>query len=55
MSFGLYVPYKKQITEAANIGVDAKGDAIVGEVREFAKVNPEVTASLIRSWLKDGE
>ena len=47
--------YKKQITEAANIGVDAKGDAIVGEVREFAKVNPEVTASLIRSWLKDGE
>lgn len=48
--------YKRQLMENAQSNNDAKGDAIAGEISDFAKQNPEVTASLIRSWLReDGE
>lgn len=47
--------YKKQLSAAAKGGSDAKNEAIVEEVRDFARTNPEITASLLRSWLKDGE
>lgn len=47
--------YKKQIFEAARAGNSAKEDAIVDEIRDFARGNPEITANLLRSWLKEGE
>ena len=47
--------YKQQLTDAANTGESAKSEAIVEEIRDFAKDNPEITASLLRSWLKEDE
>ncbi len=47
--------YKKQLADAAKSGEDAKGEAIVEEVRLFARENPAITAGLIRSWLKEGD
>ena len=47
--------YKRQLTDAAKASVSAKDDAILDDVRDFAKTNPEITASLIRSWLKEDE
>lgn len=42
---------KRHLKETAeNIN---KGDAITNEVREFAKANPEITANLLRQWLKE--
>lgn len=42
---------KRQLKETAeNVN---KGDAITNEVREFAKANPEITANLLRQWLKE--
>lgn len=34
---------------------DNRENAITNEVKEFAKENPEITASLIRSWLREDE
>lgn len=47
--------YKKQLSDAAKASTNPKEEAIVNEVREFAKENPEITANLLRAWLKDGE
>ena len=47
--------YKKQLGDAAKSGMSAKDDAIMGEVRSFARENPEITANLLRSWLKEGD
>ena len=47
--------YKKQLSAAAKVGENAKSDAIVEEIRDFAKGNPQITANLLRSWLKEGE
>ena len=47
--------HKKHLTDAAKSGENTKNEAIVEEIRDFAKVNPEITANLIRSWLKGGE
>ncbi len=44
---------KNQLKNAA-MG-EAREDAITSEVREFAKNNPEITANLLRNWLKEGE
>ncbi len=44
---------KKQLKNAA-LG-DPGEDAIAGEVRDFARANPEITANLLRNWLKEGE
>ncbi len=44
---------KKQLKNAA-IG-DQSENAIANEVREFARNNPEITANLLRNWLKEGE
>lgn len=46
--------YKRQLSEAKS-GPQPKEAAIMDEVRNFAKDNPEITASLLRSWLKEGE
>lgn len=47
--------HKKELEDAARNGLDPKDEAVVEEVRNFAKGNPEVTANLLRSWLKEGE
>lgn len=44
---------KRQLKDAAQ--ADQSENAIVNEVREFAKTNPEITANLLRTWLKEGE
>lgn len=44
---------KKQIAEAAQAETNPSDGAIVDEIRTFAKDNPEITANLIRSWLKE--
>ena len=46
---------KRQIADAANADNDPSDNAIVQEIRNFAKENPEITASLIRSWLKEDQ
>lgn len=47
--------YKRQLEEAARAKVDTKDVAVTDEVRNFAKQNPEITANLLRSWLKEDE
>lgn len=47
--------YKKQLADMASSPDDAKENAIMTEVRDFAKANPEITANLLRSWLKEDE
>jgi len=47
--------YKKHLESLAKEGMDVKDEAIMNDVRSFAKENPEITANLIRSWLKEGE
>lgn len=44
---------KKQLKNAA-AGEQAE-NAITNEVREFARNNPEITANLLRNWLKEGD
>lgn len=46
--------YKQQLSNAAKAGMDPKDDAIMNEVRGFAHQNPEITANLLRSWIKEG-
>ncbi len=45
--------YKKNLEDIAKGNIDPKNEAIVEEVRDFAKSNPQVTANLIRTWLKE--
>ncbi len=47
--------YKKQLSDSAKSEDELKSDAIVSEIRKFAKHNPQITANLIRSWLKEGD
>lgn len=44
---------KKQLKDAAT--GDQSDSAITNEVRDFARSNPEITANLLRTWLKEGE
>lgn len=45
--------HRRQLQEAAKIS--KMDDAITSEVREFAQTNPEITANLLRAWLKEEE
>ena len=45
--------YKKNLEDIAKGNIDPKNEAIVEEVRDFAKTKPQVTANLIRTWLKE--
>lgn len=47
--------YKQQLEETARAKVETKDNVIADEVRNFAKENPEITANLLRSWLKEDE
>jgi flagellar M-ring protein FliF len=45
--------YKQELASAAKSAVNPKDDAITGEIRQFAQENPEITANLLRNWLKE--
>lgn len=45
---------RKKLRDAALASVNQE-NMITQEVKQFANENPEITASLIRSWLKEGE
>ncbi len=47
--------YKKQLASAAQASDNPTNDAIVEEIRDFAQENPEITANLLRSWMKEGD
>ena len=47
--------YKKELADLAMGDADPKDEAILKEVRNFAKANPKITANLLRSWIKDGD
>lgn len=47
--------YRNKLEEAAKAGAESPDTIIIDEVRNFAKENPEITASLIRGWLKEEE
>lgn len=47
--------YKKTLEDIAKGKLDPKNEAIIEEVREFSKSNPQIVANLIRSWLKENE
>lgn len=47
--------HKKAIAHSAFAANNTKESAITEEIKEFAKENPEIAASLIRSWLKEEE
>jgi len=44
---------KKRLLKETAEAKNNQENAIANEVRDFAKENPEITASLIRSWLKE--
>ncbi len=44
---------KRQLKDAAS--GNREDDAITEEVKDFARSNPEITANLLRNWLKEGE
>lgn len=46
---------KKRLLRETAEAKSSQENAIADEVRDFAKDNPEITASLIRSWLKEDE
>lgn len=47
--------YKRSLEALAKDGLSMKEEAVLKDVRGFAKDNPEITANLIRSWLKESE
>ena len=47
--------HKRELAENAQAATDSKEAAITQEIQKFAKENPEITASLIRSILKEDE
>lgn len=46
--------YKHNLENMAKGDIDPKNQAVLEDVRTFAKENPQVTANLIRSWMKEG-
>lgn len=45
--------YKHSLEAMAKGNIDPKDEAIMDEVRTFARDNPQITANLLRSWLKE--
>lgn len=45
--------HKKMLRDEAEANVNAKENAITNEIREFAKENPEITAALLRSLMRE--
>jgi flagellar M-ring protein FliF len=46
--------YKHSLESLAKGDIDPKNEAILEDVRSFAKENPQIAANLIRSWMKEG-
>lgn len=46
---------RKRVLKETAEAKSTKENAITNEIRDFAKSNPEITASLIRAWLKEDE
>ncbi len=47
--------YKKELADIAMGDSNPKDEAILKEVKNFAKTNPKITANLLRSWIKEGD
>lgn len=47
--------YRQELEAAAKASADPKEELIVNEVRDFAKQNPEITANLLKSWMREDE
>ena len=47
--------YKRSLEDMAKANLDPKNEAIIEEVKNFARSNPQVTANLLRTWMKEGE
>ena len=45
--------HKRSLEDIAKAGLDPKNEAIIEEVRNFAKTDPQITANLLRTWLKE--
>lgn len=45
--------YKRSLEDMAKANLDPKNEAIVEEVKSFARANPQVTANLLRTWMKE--
>ena len=45
--------HKKMLRDEAEANINAKEDAITDEIRNFAKENPEITAALLRSLMRE--
>ncbi len=45
--------YKRSLEDMAKSSLDPKNEAIIEEVKSFARANPQVTANLLRTWLKE--
>lgn len=45
--------YKRSLEDMAKSSVDPKNEAIIEEVRSFARSDPQITANLLRTWLKE--
>ncbi len=47
--------HKKLLEEQALEGTDPKHEAILEEIRDFANKNPEITANLLRAWMREDD
>ncbi len=47
--------YKRQLKEAAEASKNTKESVMIEEVKDFAKNNPDITAQLLRTWLKGSD
>lgn len=47
--------HKRALSQAAHAAATTKESAITDEIKSFTHENPEIAASLIRSWLKEEE
>ena len=45
--------HKKMLRDEAEANVNAKENAITNEIRDFAQKNPEITAALLRSLMRE--
>ena len=47
--------HKRQLQNEALASANSKENAITEEIRNFAKENPEITAALLRSMLREDQ
>ncbi len=47
--------YKQELAEGAKDEEQEKTDAVIKEIRDLSRVNPESVANLLRTWLKEDQ